>query len=297
MTTEVREAPPSASIQLVPGKPEHVSEIGRICYEAFKDIADRHGFPPDFPSAGVARQITGMLVERDDFYAVTALLDGHVVGSNFLSLSDEVAGVGPVTIEIPEQGQDIGRALMQDVVDYGRRNGIERIRLQQDGFNMASLSLYASLGFEQKDACVLMQPAPALQADETVRPLAEADLPACEELSKRLYKSSRRNEVAATLRWRFPCFVREREGRIVGYLIPIIFGHGVAETEEDALALAGEAARSIPPEMARVFCPMSEASLYRKLLKAGCRAIKLMNLMAIGRYEPPGEVWMPSVLY
>lgn len=293
MVTEVK----TDVVELVPARPEHVSEIGRICYEAFWDIADQHGFPPDFPSAAVARQVTGMLVQRDDFYGVTALLDGTPVGSNFLSLSDEVAGLGPITVEIPRQGQDIGRALMQDVIDYARSKGIDRIRLQQDGFNMASLSLYASLGFDQKNACVLMQPAPASESDGTIRPLAEADLPACEELSRQIYKSSRRNEVAATLRWGMPCFVRERQGRVVGYLIPIIFGHGVAETEDDALALAGEAARSVPPELARVFCPISQASLYRKLLKSGCRAIKLMNLMAIGPCESPDGVWMPSVLY
>lgn len=297
MTTEVREARPSTSLELVPGKPEHVGEIGRICYEAFKDIADSHGFPPDFPSAGFARQVTGMLVERDDFYSVTALMDGQPVGSNFLSLSDAVAGVGPITIEVPLQGQNIGRALMEDVVNYGRRNGIERIRLQQDGFNMASLSLYASLGFEQKDACVVLQPSPASNPDESVRPLGEVDLPACEELSRRIHGISRRNELAATVRWEFPCFVREREGRIVAYLIPILFGHGVAETEEDLVALVTQAGRMLPAEAARVICPLSEAGLYTKLLKAGCRAIKLMNLMAIGPYEPPSGVWTPSVLY
>jgi len=45
------------------------------------------------------------------------------------------------------------------------------------------------------------------------------------------------------------------------------------------------------------FCPLREASLYRSLLKAGCRAVKVMNLMAIGPYEPPDAVWMNSVLY
>ncbi|MGH7807364.1 MAG: GNAT family N-acetyltransferase, partial [Thermodesulfobacteriota bacterium] len=78
---------------------------------------------------------------------------------------------------------------------------------------------------------------------------------------------------------------------------PGLFGHGVAETEEDALALIGEAARRLPPEVARFFCPLREANLYRKLMKAGCRAIKVMNLMTLGLYEPPDEVWMPSVLY
>jgi hypothetical protein len=32
-----------------------VPECGRICYDAFADIAARHGFPPDFASVSISR--------------------------------------------------------------------------------------------------------------------------------------------------------------------------------------------------------------------------------------------------
>ncbi|MCA1603736.1 MAG: hypothetical protein LC776_19545 [Acidobacteria bacterium] len=57
-------------------------------------------------------------------------------------------------------------------------------------------------------------------------------LPAIEELSKRIYKNSRCNEVAAVAPYGFVAFLREQQGRITGYLIPGIFGHGIAETED-----------------------------------------------------------------
>jgi hypothetical protein len=66
-----------------------------------------------------------------------------------------------------------------------------------------------------------------------------------------------------------------------------MFGHGVAETKEDALALIGEAARHLPPESARFFCPLSEFDFFRETLKANCRVIKVMNYMAMGPYEAP----------
>ena len=87
------------TLELVPAEPQHVSEIGRICYEAFKEVQEGHGFSPDFPPVDLARQVLGMLVERDDFYGVVALRDGQPVGSNFLSLTGPVAGVGPITID------------------------------------------------------------------------------------------------------------------------------------------------------------------------------------------------------
>jgi predicted GNAT family acetyltransferase len=210
---------------------------------------------------------------------------------------DPVAGVGPVTVDLSYQGQGVGRILMHDVIDYAQRNNIEQVRLMQDSFNVASLSLYASLGFGVKAPVAFMQAAPLAEADDSVRPITEPDLPAIEELSERIYKTSRRNEVAAAAPYGFAALLREHQGCITGYLLPGIFGHGVAETEEDALVLIGEAARRLPPETAHFFCPLTESSFYRKALQAGCRVIKVMNYMTLGPYEQPDEVWMPSVLY
>jgi predicted N-acetyltransferase YhbS len=224
-------------LELVPAEPQHVDAIGQICFEAFKEVQEGHGFPPDLPSIEVARQVLGMMVQREDFYGVVALQDGQPVGSNFLSLMDPVAGVGPITVDCSSQGQGIGRALMQDVIDYARRNNIEQVRLLQDSFNVTSLSLYASLGFNVKEAVAFMQAAPAAEADLSIRPVTEADLPAIEELSKRIYKNSRRNEVVAAAPYGFAALLREHQGRITGYLIPGIFGHGIALPSGDGLGL------------------------------------------------------------
>jgi ribosomal protein S18 acetylase RimI-like enzyme len=286
-----------AGLQLVQATPEHVSELGRICYEAFKDIADRHNFPPDFPNAQHARFVLGMLVSRPDFYGVAALVDGEVAGSNFLSLTDEVAGVGPITVDCAFQGHNIGRKLMQAVIDYARDHNIERVRLLQDGFNMLSISLYASLGFDTKHAVAFMRLAPAGKPDPSVRPVEPRDLDALDALCRRNYKSSRRNELASALQAGFTPFTRQRDGRLTGYLIPGIFGHGVAETDADAIAIASQAARAVTPDRAYCCCPLDEGSTFRAFLQAGCRTIKIMNLMALGPYEQPDTVWLPSVLY
>jgi ribosomal protein S18 acetylase RimI-like enzyme len=287
----------AAGLELVRAESQHVGEMGRICYEAFKNLHDRHHFPLDLPSAALARQVLGMMVSRSDFYSVVALLDGQVVGSNFLSLSDPVAGIGPVTVEPCHQGKDIGLTLMQDVVDHGRRRGIERIRLLQETINVGSLSLYASMGFDSREEVAYLQAAAGLAGDTTVRSVTDQDLPAIDQLSAGIYQASRRNEVAAAIRYHFSPLLRQRDGRVTGYLIPGMFGHGVAESEDDACALVGEMARRLPPDAARFFCPVRQANFFRRVLKMGCRTIKVWTLMTLGPYEPPREVWMPSVLY
>lgn len=286
-----------AGVQLVPAEAQHVSELGRICYEAFKDIADRHGFTPDFPSVQYARRVIGMVVERKDFYGVAAIVNGELAGSNYISFTDPVAGVGPITVDCAFQGRDLGRALMQDVIDYARRNNIARVRLLQDAFNTASISLYASLGFDVKHAVAEIILNAAVKADATVRPVHANDIEALDALCKKNYKTSRKNELAAAVRAELSPVLRERGGKFTGYLIPGIFGHGVAETTDDAVALATQAARLIPHERARSLCPLDDGPLFRAFLKAGCRTVKMMNLMALGPYEEPDSVWMPSILY
>jgi GNAT superfamily N-acetyltransferase len=283
-------------LELVPAKPEHISELGRICYEAFKDLADRHGFPTDFPSASFARMVTGSLVHSESVYAVTAMVDGQVAGSNFLSVHDEVGGVGPISVEVPLQGDGTGRALMVSVLDHARRSGLDKVRLMQDAFNVRSLALYASLGFDTRTPCAVMLPQPAEAADASIRSVTERDLGDIEDLSRRFYKVSRRNEVAGSLSGPSRPLLREGKGRIVGYFSLGMAGHGIAETNEDALALVQESSRGIPSEMARFFCPLTNASLYRSFLGAGCRNVKVMNLMTVGPYEEPEACWLPSVL-
>jgi len=112
----------------------------------------------------------------------------------------------------------------------------------------------------------------------------EGDIEALDALCQKNYKTSRRNELAAAVRSGLSPVLRERGGKFSGYLIPGIFGHGVAETPDDAVALATQAARLIPHERARSLCPLDDGPLFRAFLKAGCRTVKMMNLMALGPY-------------
>jgi len=51
-------------IQLVPAEPHEVSELGRICFEAFKDVEERHHLASGFPTIAEARHILDTLNQR-----------------------------------------------------------------------------------------------------------------------------------------------------------------------------------------------------------------------------------------
>jgi len=176
------------------------------------------------------------------------------------------------------------------------------MRLFQDSFNMQSLSLYASLGFEVKEPAVVISGTPRSgpAAGIEVRPLEESDLEQCESLCLTVHGFERTNELRDAIQIPvFSPFVALREGRIVAYattLTSFPAAYAVAETEDDMRALiTGALAASDEP--ASFLLPTRQAGLLRWCLSEGLRAVKPMTYMSIGEYRQPDGCWIPSVLY
>lgn len=285
---------PLVSIELRQPQAADVPELGRICYEAFKEIAESHGFPPDFSTVEFAQRIVGMLVQQEDVYGTAAFEKDVPRGSNFLNMWGDVAGVGPVSVDVTSQGGGIGRRMMEDVIEHGRQSGYEMIRLCQDSFNMRSLALYASVGFDTKHSLALLDLSDAGPIDPAFRPATVDDLDAMDELCRAIYRISRKGECAAMMELGIPAFVLDR-GHIAGYLVGTVLGHGVAETDDDMFALLAGHGVNVPN--AESFVPLRSGELYRNLLAAGHRTRKVMNLMALGPYEEPQGIFCPSVMF
>src|SRR3954447_4148169 len=174
-------------IQIRVMKAEDVETCGRICYEAFKGISEGHNFRPDFPTAQAGIDLMGMLFDSPNTFSVVAEQDGAVIGSNHLVEYDAVRAVGPITVDPSAQAKGAGRMLMDAVIERGKDSA--GIRLVQDAFNTASLSLYASLGFDVKEPLALMEGELKgdLPPDVTVRAIEEGDYEACAELCRKTH--------------------------------------------------------------------------------------------------------------
>jgi predicted N-acetyltransferase YhbS len=271
-----------------------VPELGRILYEAFRDIAESHGFPPDFPSIEVAIGVSGLLVQQETVYSIAASEGAALRGSNHLEMWDEVAGIGPISVDLTAQGSGIGRTMMQHAIDHARESGFDRVRLLQDAFNMRSLALYASLGFNVVEPVAYLELSDAGPVDPNFRPATPADHDAMDALCREIYGISRKNEIATLTAAGFPAFVIDR-GRINGYLLGTAIGHGVAESDDDLLALYRSMGATAPESISNL--PMRSGDLYRRALADGHRNRKVMNLMALGPYEDPKGTWAPSVIF
>lgn len=286
------------AVELRPAVAADAEACGRIIYEAFKGINERHAFPPDFPSVEAATQLASLFIGHPAIFGVVAESEGRVVGSNFLDERDAVRAVGPISVAPSLQARGLGRTLMRAVLERGR--AAQAIRLVQDAFNTGSLSLYASLGFEVKEPLMLMNGRPKSQPMPgfAVRPLGLADVEPCATLCETAHGITRSNELGDSLRM-FTPFVVERGGRITGYLAAATFwvqNHAVAETAEDMKALLlGAGAASAEP--LSFLLPVRQADLFRWCLGEGLRVVKPMTLMGLGWYREPQRPYFPTVSY
>jgi GNAT superfamily N-acetyltransferase len=281
-------------------EPADGDECARIVYEAFGSLHDYHQFPRDFPTLEVAAQLTSNFIAHPAIWGVVAEANGRILGSNFLDERGPITGVGPITVDPKAQGHGLGRRLMEAVMERGAR--ARGIRLFQDSFNMQSLSLYASLGFEVKEPAVVMSgtPSSGASAGIEVRPLEDSDLEQCERLCLTVHGFERTNELRDAIQ--IPVFspsVALRDGRITAYATTLTLfpaAYAVAETEDDMRALiTGTLAAGDEP--GSFLLPTRQAGLFQWCLSEGMRPVKPMTYMTIGEYRDPDGCWIPSVLY
>src|SRR6266550_5581243 len=172
------------NLTLRPGTPADAERCGTICYEAFKAIADRHRFPPDFPSPQAAVAATERRFAHASYYAVVAELEGRIVGSVFLDERSAIASVASITVDPAAQNRMIGRRLMEAVLQRVADRRCPGVRLVQAAYHTRSLSLYTKLGFEVREPLVAMQGPPlALHVPGyTVRRATKGDIDECNAL-------------------------------------------------------------------------------------------------------------------
>ncbi len=281
-------------LTLRPATTDDAENCGRICYAAFKAIAEQHNFPTDIPSPEIAIERLARQLAHPGYYAVVAELDGRVVGSNFLDERSTVAFIGPTTVDPAVQNRTIGRQLMQNTLDRAAERHFPGVRLVQVAYHNRSLCLYAKLGFQAREILSTIQGPPlAVQIPGyAVRPATKDDLDACNDVSLRVHGYDRAGDLLDAVK-RGTATVVEHGDRISGYATSIgFFGHAVGETNEDLKALLGAAPEFPLPGF---LLPTRNAELFRWCLEYDLRVVHQTILMSRGLYNEPSGVYLPSV--
>jgi predicted N-acetyltransferase YhbS len=284
------------TIALRPGTAADAKACGHICYEAFKAIGNAHNFPPDFPSPEVAVGLLLQLLTHPRHYSVVAENDGVIVGSNFLDERSCIASIGPITVEPTGQNHGVGGRLMQDVLQRAAQRQASGVRLLQSGYHNRSLCLYTKLDFHAREPMSILQGKPlALRfSGYEVRPATTADLFACNAICLKVHGFDRAGELGDAIDQKTASVV-EYQGRITGYTTGIaFFGHSVAETNRDLMALIGAASEFGGPGF---LLPTRNHAVFKWCLEHGLKLVFQMTLMTIGLYNEPSGAYLPSVQY
>jgi predicted N-acetyltransferase YhbS len=283
------------SLSIRRASPADADACGKICYEAFGNIAAKHNFPPDIPSPEMAQGFLRALFAHTGFFCVVAENDGEIIGSNCLDERTPIAGIGPITISPAAQNGGTGRRLMQAVMDRAAERKFPAVRLVQAGYHSRSLSLYAKLGFVVREPLACMH-GPAIRTaipGLEVRPARMGDLAACNRLALRVHGHDRGGELRDAIQQGSATLVESR-GRVSGYASSLsFFGHAVAETNDDLQAIIA-ASEILPPG---ILVPTRNAALFRWCLENGLRTVYPMNLMTLGLYNEPAGAFLPSVTF
>ena len=268
-------------------------------------IADKHGFPADYPSVDVARGLASSLLSNPRFYSVVAedTSTGKdkrmVVGSNFLDeRSNLVAGVGPLTIDPKYQNKGAGRQLMINVLERAKNKNFPAIRLLQASYHNRSLALYASLGFEVREPISTMQGKPIQETipGRSVRTATESDIESCNAICKAVHGHDRNGELRDSIKQGSAKVVLHGY-KITGYTCGLTyFNHSVGLTNDDLKALISSATGDYY-EGPGILIPIRNTQLFRWCLNNGLRLVQQLILMTIGLYNEPAGSYMPSILY
>ena len=281
-------------VSLRPVTDADVAECGRICYEAFAAIATEHRFPVDLSTEEMAARVIAARLAHRLTYGVVAEVDGRIAGSAFLKVHRPVGAIGPVTVAPRFQGGQVGRLLMEHLMEQARAAGLGGTRLVQAAYNMESLALYTKLGFQMREllACLYGKPLTARLRGRGVRAGRETDLDACNRLCQRLQGYPRSDDLLEAMRARTLSVVL-LEGQIRGYSTGLHFrGHTVTETNEDAKALIAAAEDLPDPGM---LVPARNGELLRWLMENGMRITQPLSLMTQGFYREPEGAFLSSI--
>lgn len=285
-------------IQLRRAVATDADECGRLIYDAFKNVADGHGFPPSFSTVEVGIRVAQLFVGLPAVWSLVAERDGRAVGVIFLDEGDPIRGIALVAVDPTAQRQGIGRALMEAALERAR--GARGVRLVQEAYNTHSMGLYASLGFQVKEPLVRMvgRLRSAPPSDVEIRRLTPEDLEACAGLYERVHGIPRGDDLRDAVRL-FRPFACVRAGRITACTYAVhagILAWGVAESEEDMRGLLTGVAAAVGEPLA-FHLPSRQGSLLRWCLAEGLRIEKPLTLMALGEYHEPGGCYFVSGVY
>lgn len=293
-----------------------IKPASEIFLQAFNSFNATVGLPPEWPNLEFCEGIVGSLIQNPGFYAIVAEdHEGRIIGSNFLEKHDDITAPGPISVDNKTQNGGVGRALMQEVIDYSYSIEKKEIRLVQVSNNTKSYALYASMGFEPRETMTAIvgyvDPNGSYINNEwVVRDMEERDAKACDELFKSTNQFSRFNDIAGSMHLMTPhqpYVITNSTGKLLGYTTGLfLLGHTICESQDVFKALISSISNSMkknavprmPPPIFHLTARLYPGILQWSLKEANLKILRQEVMLTMGRYcDPQKNVYCPGMAY
>ncbi len=272
---------------------QDISRAGEVIVAAFNDVFTRHGFPPPFPSPEAGTGLAQGYLRLEPQECFVAVEGGQVVGSGFIHLRGETAGIGPITVDPTCQSKGVGKEIMMAVIRAGRH--CPSLRLVQDAFNVVSFPLYSKLGFAACGTVLSLagqefRP-PGRPRGIAIREMAADDAARVTALDTKLTGLTRPQDIRYFL-GHPPQLISLVEGKLAGYLCLLRASAGTflgpAAAIEPAVlrTLIAQAIELEQGKVLRMRLPARHTELFRDLLKMGFHVETLQTYMVRGPWKP-----------
>jgi predicted N-acetyltransferase YhbS len=298
------------NILIRPIEQKDVEACGKIGYLAHKTISSAHGYPSEQPSEEFGIDLVKRLVGNPNSWGFLAERHDSILGSIFIHKfsPSPIAVIGPLTVHpSTEGGSGIGRLLMEAALNKSYELNLERIRLVQSPSHVRSFVLYTKCGFMLREPLFLMQrSSQQVEGSETIISIPDKtivvrhvkyqnDISECNNLCKKAHGFTREMELRQAKSQGIATLI-EHDDIITGYAAGIgIFGHAVAKSNDDLIALIANTFTSIIDP--GFFVPARNYELIKWLLENGFKIGWPANLMTVGPYQEPLIPFLPSIAY
>jgi GNAT superfamily N-acetyltransferase len=301
---------------LRPMTPADRSEVADLIYISINHWYQAHG--------GMF-QFSGGPEVTDVFYEVYNALEpgctvvaqhphtGRLMGSCFYHPRKFHVSLGIMNVHPNYFGKQVGRAILQYIIDYTDSHGYKALRLTSSAMNLDSFSLYNRAGFVPHGTyqdMFIQVPADGLKHRVTdadrVRPATAADIPAMSELEMEIAGICREEDYRYCIAnaggfWGVSVYENARGG-IDGFIISSghpalnMLGPCLARTEQEAAALIGTELNHHKGRSPVFLIPTERTKLVQQMYEWGARNCELHFCQVRGEFQPFAGISMPTFL-
>ena len=90
------------------------------------------------------------LIDSENSIYLVILADGKVVGAAGYTFNGFDGYINNVVIDVDYRGQGLGRLLLRELLNVGRKNGVPEFTLEVRVSNAPAIKLYESFGFKSE---------------------------------------------------------------------------------------------------------------------------------------------------